>query len=95
MRFVTTDAAERDADEIWMWIAADSPRAATRILDQFEEIAAILARFPGAGVARPELGDALRSFPVSSYVIFYRPIDDGVEIVRVLHGRRDITSEDF
>ena len=34
-------------------------------------------------------------FPVREYLIFYRPIDDGVEIVRVLHGKRNITQEFF
>ena len=42
------------------------------------------------GRARPELAADLRSFPVGNYIIFYRPIEDGVEIVRVLSGARDI-----
>jgi len=36
------------------------------------------------------LAARLRSFPVGSYVIFYRPMENGVEIVRVLHGARDL-----
>jgi toxin ParE1/3/4 len=32
----------------------------------------------------------LRSFPVGSYVIFYRPIEEGIEVIRVLHSARDI-----
>ncbi|MBD2690580.1 type II toxin-antitoxin system RelE/ParE family toxin [Anabaena catenula] len=32
----------------------------------------------------------LRSFPVKIYLIFYRPIDQGIEIVRILHGSQDI-----
>jgi toxin ParE1/3/4 len=32
----------------------------------------------------------LRSFPVGRYVIFYLAIPGGVQIVRVLHGARDI-----
>ena len=39
---------------------------------------------------RDELAEGLRSFAVGRYVIFYRPISEGVEIVRVLHGSRDI-----
>ena len=44
------------------------------------------------GRSREELVPKLRSFPVGNYVIFYQPISDGVEIVRVLHGSRDIES---
>jgi len=42
------------------------------------------------GRARDELEVGLRSFPVGRYAIFYLPIPDGVEIVRVLHGARDL-----
>ncbi len=42
---------------------------------------------------------SLRSFPVENYWIFYRPIDGGVEIVRVVSGYRDLevifSSEDI
>jgi toxin ParE1/3/4 len=36
------------------------------------------------------LSPRLRSFPVKNYVIFYRPLEDGIEIVRVLHGAQDL-----
>ena len=42
------------------------------------------------GRARVELGADLRSFPFGRYVIFYAPIDDGIDVVRVLHSARDI-----
>jgi toxin ParE1/3/4 len=45
-----------------------------------------------AGRERPELAPRLRSFPAGRYVLFYRPIGGGIEIVRVLHGSRDIDS---
>lgn len=44
------------------------------------------------GRLRDELTEGLRSFPVGRYVIFYRIVQDGVEIVRVLHGARDLDS---
>jgi toxin ParE1/3/4 len=52
----------------------------------------MLAKYPEAGRERPEIAAGLRSFPIGKYVLFYRPIHDGVEIVRVLHGSRDIDS---
>jgi len=44
------------------------------------------------GRSRPGLATDLRSLPVGRYVIFYVPLPKGVEIVRVLHGARDIES---
>lgn len=44
------------------------------------------------GRDRSNLAANLRSFPVKSFVIFYRPANDTVEIVRVLYGARDIES---
>ena len=45
--------------------------------------------------ARPELGPSLRSFPVGNYVVFYVPLPDGIEIVRVMNGRQDIGADDM
>ena len=53
-------------------------------------VALPLAENPRIGRSREELAPELRSFSFLNYVIFYRPIDAGVEIVRVLHGSRDI-----
>jgi len=39
---------------------------------------------------REDLAPSLRSFPVGNYLIFYRPITDGVEVVRMLHGAREL-----
>ncbi len=42
------------------------------------------------GRRREELAPALRSFPAGNYVIFYRPVREAIQIIRVLHGARDI-----
>jgi toxin ParE1/3/4 len=42
------------------------------------------------GKSRDKIFVGLRSFPVKSYLVFYALTEDGVEIYRVLHGRRDI-----
>jgi toxin ParE1/3/4 len=44
------------------------------------------------GRIRENFAPNLRSFPVKKYIIFYRPVDDTVEIVRILYGGRDIES---
>lgn len=55
----------------------------------------MLVQNPLAGRERWELRADLRSFPVGNYVIFYVPLPDGVEIVRVMHDRQDIASDDM
>jgi len=91
MTFVRTrPQAEADLAEIWWYIAQDSPDAADVFLDQIEERCAVLAQFPLMGTAREDLLPFLRSLVVGSYVVFYLPVNGGIEIVRVLHGRRDL-----
>jgi toxin ParE1/3/4 len=55
----------------------------------------MLVENPLAGRVRLDLGANLRSFPIGNYVIFYVPIPDGVEVVRVMHGRQDIDADDM
>jgi len=50
----------------------------------------LLATQPLMGRARRELAPRARSFPFGRYVIFYEPIDDGIDVVRVLRSGRDV-----
>lgn len=84
--------ALEDLAEIWTYIADDSPDRADTFADMVESKFQTLARHPSIGRHRPELGANLRSFVIGHYVIFYSPVSDGIEIVRVLHGARDIES---
>jgi toxin ParE1/3/4 len=90
LRVLKRPLAESDLDDIWWYIAQDNQEAADRLLDRIEERCRALARFPEMGVNREELMPDLRSLPVGSYLIFYLPIEHGIEIVRVLPGMRDI-----
>ena len=82
--------AETDILEIWDYIAEDSLAAADRWVDQLDEQFRVLATQPMMGRARDELAPGVRSFPFGHYVVFYVPLDYGIDIVRVLHGARDI-----
>jgi toxin ParE1/3/4 len=42
------------------------------------------------GLNRDDLEPGLQSFPLEDYLIFYRPIEKGIEIVRVVSGYRDL-----
>ena len=42
------------------------------------------------GEPRPDLGEGLRSFAfMKNYVVIYRPLKDGIDVLRVFHGARD------
>ncbi len=84
--------AEEDLVNIWLFIAQDSPNNADQFLDRLENKLYVLADNPLMGISREELASNLRSFPVDSYTIFYSPIEDGVEIIRVLNSSMDIES---
>ena len=87
---IRTARAEEDLIEIWLYIAGDNPGAADKLLDRIEATFGLLAENPALGPARPDLAPMLRYFVVRNYLILYRQIDDGVEIVRVVHGARHL-----
>lgn len=70
--------------------------AALRFLDAAEATIRRLAASPGIGARydpdHPALAE-LRFFPITRFkndLVFYRPLADGIEVVRVLHGAQDI-----
>jgi len=94
-RFRKRPLADVDLDSIWSYIAVDSVRAANEQIDRIGEVFEMLVQNPLAGRERSDLQRGLRSFPVGSYLVFYLPLSDGVEIVRVMSGRQDIDTDDM
>jgi len=91
-RLRITPRASEDLIEIWSYIAEDSVANADTFIDKLYEATQLLAGNPGLGRHRKELAPQIQSFPFGRYIIFYRVIADATEIVRVLHGARDIGS---
>ena len=87
---VVRPRALADLEEIWAYIADDSPDQADAFADLVDSKFQALARRPGMGRRRPELAADLRSFTIGRCVIFYVAASRRVEIVRVLHGARDL-----
>jgi toxin ParE1/3/4 len=85
-----TRQAEEDLLAIWSYVADDNPPAADGLLDDIDAACATLAGSPHSGRLREELAPNIRSLPVGNYVIFYRPEEDGIIVIRVLHGARDL-----
>jgi toxin ParE1/3/4 len=91
-KVLITPAAEGDLIGLWVYIARDNPEAADRVYQAAYETFETLSAMPGLGTLyqskRAKL-KGLRFFPVKrfpSYVVYYRPTTEGLEIVRVLHG---------
>ena len=87
--------AELDAIEIWIQVARHDAAAADRLIDRFSAVIAQLVGQPHLGRPVDYLLPGLRSIPVGNYLIFHRPEEDGVFIVRIIHGARHITPELF
>ena len=83
--------ANGDLESIVDYIARDNPRAAREWLAKLRATCSAIATQPGMGEERKGFGiPGCRSFSVGQYVVFFRPMDGGIEVSRVIHGNRDI-----
>src|SRR5690348_5380012 len=87
---IRTALAEMDLRSIFRYIAMDNERAAAKLLRTIDAKINSCARMPGTGKPCDDYRPGLRSVPVGNYLIFYEPTADGIVVVRVLHGARDI-----
>ena len=90
---------DTDLVEAVLWLREHaSPAIAVEFVDRVEGALDLLSRHPlaGSGMVGVRVGiPGLRSFPVdrTPYVLFYLADSRRVDLVRVLHGRRDIDAE--
>lgn len=82
--------AEQDLIDIYLYVERENPAAAEKLLRDINAKCQAIARHPMIGRARPELRPDLRSFPYGAYLVLYRIVDGGVEIVRVVHAARNL-----
>lgn len=87
--------ADEDLIDIWLRVAYDNRTAADRLFDRIVDRCQQLSTLPYSGVSSPSLTEGLRYLVCGNYLIFYRVMPNEIAIVRVLDGRRDITSNDF
>ena len=88
-------AALADLDEIWDYIAEDSQFQADRLWERFRLKLEHLARWNTLGRPRPEIAKDCRSYPFEKYCFYYRPTEDGIELIRLLHSALDIRKIEF
>jgi toxin ParE1/3/4 len=79
-RLRRTARAENDLLKIWLYIGRHNPQAADRLLDILNEKSEALAQNPYLGMARRDIAEDIRHFPVGNYLILYRAVPDGVRL---------------
>jgi toxin ParE1/3/4 len=96
-RYHVSPAAETDVDEQAAYLAQEaSLETALRFYDAASATFEKVARMPGIGEQRESAHPRLAGVRVwrvegfKKHLIFYRPTGEGIEIIRVLHGARDI-----
>jgi toxin ParE1/3/4 len=82
-----------DLREIVNYLREIDPAAAQRVLDKIMEKCRIITQTPGIGRLRPEFEPGLRSVAAGNYVICYREAQAEVQVIRVLHGARNLEAE--
>ena len=95
-KILVSEEAYNDLDSCSEYISRESPRASLRFLREAQAAFELLADMPELGVKRdfnnPELNE-LRMWPISkfkNYLIFYTFNSLSVEVIRVLHGARNL-----
>jgi toxin ParE1/3/4 len=84
--------AEEDLKAIWDYVAQHNPETASKLIREIISKFALLRGYPHVGRQQHKMLVNLRSLVVKDYIIFYQPSEDGVEILRVMHGSRDVNS---
>ena len=89
--FRLSNAAFRDLEAIWAYLAEDNPEAADRVILELHRAIRRLSKFPAAGHRRTDLTRLpLLFWTEGRYEILYRVFPEFIEIDAVLHGSRDI-----
>ncbi len=91
-RYLLAPEAALDLARIWRYLRREANVAlADHVETVIRDRLAFLARSPRAGHRRRDLTDEdVRFFPVFSYLIVYRAESKPLQVVSILHGRRDL-----
>ena len=92
LKITRTPAAVRDVVAITDYIAANNLDAALRFHDEIDRLLDLIARYPQMGEAVDHLAAGMRRHTLGDYLLFYRLRGSELELIRVLHGARDIDS---
>jgi toxin ParE1/3/4 len=86
-----TRQAREDLLDIWLHIAPHNSEAvADRVYDHIEQTCQLLRQHPRLGPVRPEIAEDARALVIERWLAFYRVVEDGVQVVRIVDGARDL-----
>lgn len=82
--------AQMDLFDIWYFIASEhqSPQNADNFIDEIHLLFQKLSKSPFIGLHKPGLHPDIYQFPIKKYLVFYKPLEEGIEVIRILHGAR-------
>jgi addiction module RelE/StbE family toxin len=87
--------ARNDLKQIYDYIAKDSRYYATNVVENVVSKAENLDEFPEIGRVVPEIGDKnVRELIIYSYRLIYELVSNDVQILAIIHGKRDFSSLD-
>jgi toxin ParE1/3/4 len=95
LRHVLTDRAIDDLADIHSYIAERNPAAAENLVAAITTKIVSLAASGNIGSPRDNILPGLRAFPFRQRCIYFRVSDGDLQVLRILHGRRDITADLF
>ena len=90
--YIISPQTIQDLDEISEYFASRNLDAGDRFVNAFEEKCQNLVKYPNMGRSYADVEPSLRGIPLDGYIILYRVMADGVEIVRVVSGYRNLES---
>jgi plasmid stabilization system protein ParE len=90
MKVRLTPEAKADLEGIGDRIAERNPARAVTYVRELRDRALRIGEFPHAGPPRPQWGQGIRIAVHGKYLIVYRVRDGAVQILRVVHGARDL-----
>jgi toxin ParE1/3/4 len=91
-QFIISPTASQDLEEIIDYLSEQDFDLGEQFLAEFSQKCRNLSCFPKMGRSYAELAPQLRGVLLQKHVIFYRSFENGVEIIRVIGGCRDLTS---
>lgn len=91
-RYVINILASEDLNAIADYFAENNLEAGERFFQEFNRKCQQIVAFPNSGKSYAQIRPDLRGLSLEGYVIFYRVLSDGIEILRVVSGRRNLPS---
>lgn len=87
-----SQTAQEDLVAIWQYVAQSNEAAANRLIDRLSGLFEVYSKQPEAEELVPDIQAGLRRFSCGNCVVFYRPSNSGIVVVRVFYGARKISS---